>query len=274
VTPASPGGHESLRKYLDVALDAATSAGEIVAAHFRDGVTAETKKDGTPVTVADRASEKELRRILGKAFPSHHILGEEEGLTSGVAGGDANYRWIIDPIDGTKSFVCGVPLFGVLVALEIRGDPCVGVIHMPALQETVAAARGEGCTWNTWPCHVSTTPRIEDALIVTTSPRMMRRSAPGYAALADRARLERGWGDCYGYALVATGRADVAADALVNPWDLAAIVPVIEEAGGRFSDWTGERRIDAGNVLLTNGLLHDEALAALRSPDARRPASP
>jgi histidinol-phosphatase len=248
------------RDLLEVAIDAALAAGAIVSRHFRDGVSADTKKDGTPVTVADRESERELRRVIGKAFPSHAILGEEEGETAG----DAEYRWILDPVDGTRTFVAGVPLFGVLVGLEVRGDPCVGVIHLPALDETISAARGEGCTRNGWPCHVSTTSRLEDALIVTTSPRAMRRSAPRYASLADRVKTERGWGDCYGYALVATGRADIATDDRLSPWDLAAIVPIVEEAGGRLSDWRGERTIRSGNALISNGLLHEEALTYLR----------
>ena len=251
----------NLRAYLDVAIEAALVAGLIANRHFRDGVKIETKSDGTPVTAADREAERELRRLLAKAFPSHAILGEEEGETN--AG--ASHRWIIDPIDGTKSFVAGVPLWGVLVALEIRGDPVVGVIHMPALGETISAARGEGCSRDGWPCHVSDTTRVEDAIVVTTSPRQMRRDAPGYAALAERARLERGWSDCYAYALAASGRVDVAVDSKVKPWDLAAIVPIVEEAGGRITDWRGERTIHSGNVLITNGLLHDEVLAALRT---------
>jgi histidinol-phosphatase len=248
------------RQLLEVAVDAAHAAGAIVARHFRDGVTAESKKDGTPVTVADRESERELRRVIGKAFPTHAILGEEEGESAG----DAAYRWILDPIDGTKTFVAGVPLFGVLVGLEVRGDPMVGVVHLPALGETIAAARGEGCTRDGWPCNVSTTARLEDALLVTTSPRQCRRDAPGYGTLADRVRFERGWGDCYGYVLVASGRADVAVDNRLSPWDLCAIVPLVEEAGGRITDWRGERTIRSGSVLITNGLLHDAALVHLQ----------
>ena len=257
-------GDPSFRDLLDVALDAAQRGGAIALKHFESGVTVETKKDGTPVSVADRESEREMRRVIAKAFPSHAILGEEDGETAGS--GEAKYRWILDPIDGTKSFVHGVPLWGVLVGVEVRGDPSVGVIHLPALGETVSAARGEGCTRNGWPCHVSTTPRIEEAMMLTTSPRQMRRVRPGYASLAERVKTERGWSDCYGYALVASGRADIAVDDKLSPWDLAAIVPCIEEAGGRITDWRAERTIHSGNVLITNGLLHDEVLAALAAP--------
>jgi histidinol-phosphatase len=250
----------TFRKLLDVATDAALSAGKILSRHFRDGVAADAKADGTPVTIADRESERELRRVLGKAFPSHAVLGEEEGEKAG----DADWRWIVDPLDGTKTFVHGVPLFGVLVGLELRGDPVVGVIHMPALDETFAAARGEGCTRNGWPCHVSTTPRVEDSLVVCTSSRACRRAAPGYAALADRAKHERGWGDCYGYALVASGRADVALDTGIKPWDLCAVMPIVEESGGRMTNWKGERTIRDPDAVATNGLLHEDVLAHLR----------
>jgi histidinol phosphatase-like enzyme (inositol monophosphatase family) len=249
------------RQLLDVAIDAALSAGAIVKRHFENGVAADTKKDGTPVTIADRESERELRRVIGKAFPTHAILGEEEGESAG----DSAYRWILDPIDGTKTFVAGVPLFGVLVGLEVRGDPMVGVIHLPALNETIAAARGEGCSRDGWPCHVSTTSRVEDALIVGTSSRSMRRSAPRYAELADRAKTERTWGDCYGYALVASGRADIAVDDRLHPWDLCAVMPIVEEAGGRLTNWAGERSIRGPTALMTNGTLHDEVLGYLRT---------
>jgi len=250
----------TLRQLLDVALDAATEAGAAALRHFREGVVADVKGDGSPVTVADREAEAILRKAILHAFPTHALLGEEGGETAG----DAAYGWILDPIDGTTSFVAGVPLWGVLVGVAVRGDPAVGVIHMPALGQTIAAARGEGCTMDTWPCVVSTTASLDEALVTATSPRAVRRAAPGYAALADRSKHERGWGDCYGYALVASGRAEVAVDVGVKPWDLCAVVPIIEEAGGRITDWRGERTIHGGNAVATNGLLHDAVLGFLR----------
>src|SRR5262249_23200550 len=155
--------------------------------------------------------------------------------------GTAPYRWIVDPLDGTRTFVRGVPLYGTLVGLEVRGEPVVGAIYLPALEELVAAARGQGCTWNGRPCHVSDSSRLEDALVVVTDERTARLRSPAWAALEKRSQMQRTWGDCYAYVLVATGRADVALDPAMNVWDCAALLPVIEEAGGRFTSWRGER---------------------------------
>ena len=249
----------ALADLLGVAVEAAEAAGRRTLDWLGSGVRADTKADGTPVTVADRESERVLREAILRAFPDHAILGEEQG----EIGGPSPYRWVLDPIDGTKSFVAGVPLYGVLVALEVRGDPQVGVIHMPALGETVAAARGLGCRWNGRPARVSTTARVEDALLCTTSERAGRRRSAGFTSLAESVLRTRGWGDCYAYALVATGRADIAIDPQMSVWDCAALVPVIEEAGGRFTDWRGARRADGGDAVATNGVLHESVLELL-----------
>ncbi len=249
----------ALAHRLGGAVEAAEAAGRRTLDWFGSGVRADTKADGTPVTVADRESERVLREAILRAFPDHAILGEEQG----EIGGPSPYRWVLDPIDGTKSFVAGVPLYGVLVALEVRGDPQVGVIHMPALGETVAAARGLGCRWNGRPARVSTTARVEDALLCTTSERAGRRRSAGFTSLAESVLRTRGWGDCYAYALVATGRADIAIDPQMSVWDCAALVPVIEEAGGRFTDWRGARRADGGDAVATNGVLHESVLELL-----------
>src|SRR5690349_22160620 len=147
-----------------------------------------------------------MRAIIARAFPDHGILGEEEGETAGAA----PYRWIIDPLDGTRTFVRGVPLYGTLVGVEIHGEPVVGVVHMPALDETVAAARGEGCTWNGRPCRVSSVSRLADALVVVTDERSARARSAAWDRLVSRTAMQRTWADCYGYVLVATGRAEVA----------------------------------------------------------------
>ena len=250
----------ALRDLLAVALEAAREGGRRTLAYFNAGTGVESKADGTPVTAADREAEAAMRRIIGRAFPEHGILGEEEGETAG----SAPYRWIIDPLDGTRSFVRGVPLFGTLVGLEVRGEPVVGVIHLPALDETIAAAHGEGCTWNGRPCHVSAVDRLADALLVVTDERSARARSDAYDRLVAATQLQRTWADCYGYALVATGRAEVALDPVMNVWDCAALLPVVEEAGGRFTDLDGDPRLAAGPAVATNGLLHEEVLRALR----------
>ena len=252
-------GEPSLRDLLDVALEAALAGGRCTLRYFNTGVAVEWKADGSPLTAADRESEAAMRRVIGGAFPDHAILGEEEGETADTA----PYRWIIDPLDGTRTFVRGVPLYGTLVGVEVRGEPMVGVVHLPALAETVAAARGEGCRWNDRPCRVATTDALERALLVVTDERAARGRSGAYERLAARTAMQRTWADCYGYVLVATGRAEVALDPIMNVWDCAALLPVVEEAGGRFTDWTGRRTIHGGEAVATNGVLHEAVLQTL-----------
>jgi myo-inositol-1(or 4)-monophosphatase len=199
--------------------------------------------------------------LIEARFPRHAILGEELGETSR----DSDHRWIIDPIDGTQSFVRGVPLFGVLLGLEVAGAVVVGVAHFPALGETIAAATGEGCRWNGRPARVSSVSRLESALVLCTDTAEMRRRAPeGWSRIEGVARLQRGWSDCYGYSLVATGRADVMLDPVMQPWDCAPFLPILREAGGTFTDWTGKATIYGGNGLASNGRLLEETVRLLR----------
>ena len=250
----------ALREVLDVAMEAAWAAGRRTLAYFNTGALVEWKADGSPVTIADREAEAVLRQRIGRAFPDHAILGEEEGETPGTA----PYRWIIDPLDGTRTFVRGVPLYGVLVAFEAQGEPVVGVIYLPALDELVAAARGQGCTWNGRPCHVSAVDRLDDALVVVSDERTARERSAAYAHLAAHTYRQRTWGDCYGYTLVATGRAEVALDPIMHVWDCAALLPIVEEAGGRFTDWRGRRTVWGGEALATNAALHQQVLKLLQ----------
>ena len=183
----------------------------------------------------------------------------------GESSRDSDHRWIIDPIDGTQSFVRGVPLFGVLVGLEVGGAVVVGVAHFPALGETIAAATGEGCRWNGRPARVSSVSRLESALVLCTDTAEMRRRAPeAWSRLEGAARLQRGWSDCYGYSLVATGRADMMLDPVMQPWDCAPFLPILREAGGTFTDWTGKATIYGGNGIASNGRLLEETLRLLR----------
>jgi histidinol phosphatase-like enzyme (inositol monophosphatase family) len=249
----------SLRALLDVAIEAARAGGRRTLPYFNAGTTVEWKQDGSPLTQADRESERAIRETIGRAFPDHGILGEEEGETVG----SAPYRWIVDPLDGTRTFVRGVPLYGTLIGLEVRGEPAVGVVYLPVLDELVAAAHGLGCTWNGRPCRVSATDRLDEALVTVTDERSARGRSGAYARLAEASGMQRTWADCYGYVLVATGRAEVALDPIMNVWDCAALLPIVEEAGGRFTDWRGQRTIHGGEAVATNGVLHDRILAVL-----------
>lgn len=226
-------------------------------AHFQTGVAVDQKADGSPVTIADRDAERLIRRLVESRFPSQVVVGEEFG----EADRDATHRWIVDPIDGTHSFIRGVPFYGVLVALEIDREPVVGVAHFPALDETVAAARGFGCRWNGRTVRVSPVASLSEACVAYTDSRQIAaRLGDRWRDLQEHTAIQRGWGDCYGHCLVATGRADIMLDPRMHAWDCAALIPILEEAGGRFTDWRGTRTIDGGDAVSTNGLLHQEAL--------------
>jgi histidinol-phosphatase len=254
---------DAVRTLLDFAVEIAWQAGRITLEHFQTGIVPETKADASPVTIADRRSEEFLRKAIGERFPEHGIVGEEYGETNP----SASYRWILDPIDGTKSFVHGVPLYGVLVGLEREGQPLLGVINHPALNELVAAAKGLGCTVNGRRTRVSTASRLGEALMNFSDPRDFQQRAPqAYERLVNQVKYVRTWGDCYAYTLVATGRAEIGIDPQMNLWDNGPLLTVVEEAGGRFTDWSGEATILGPNALATNGLLHDAVLEILRQP--------
>jgi len=255
-----------LNELLEFSVALARGAGEISLKYFRKQPETSRKADGSYVTIADREAEAYLRRQIAERFPDDGVLGEEEGEHTGRSG----RRWIVDPIDGTFAFVHGVPLYGVLVACEIDGAPTIGVVHMPALNETVSAATGAGCFFNGEPAQVSNTRSLTDALLLCTNFHECARRGFAHAAevLQQRARSCRTWGDCYGYVLVATGRADVMLDPVMNLWDCAPLLPILEEAGGTFTDWNGVGTIDGGNAVATNGLLFDEVMAVVRDRDA------
>jgi histidinol phosphatase-like enzyme (inositol monophosphatase family) len=251
----------TLRALLDVAVDAAYLAGRRTLAYFQAGVRAEIKADQTPVTIADREAEQVLRARIARDFPDHAVLGEEAGQTGS---GASDHRWILDPIDGTKAFVAGVPLYGVLVGVEVQGEPRVGVIYLPALGEMIAGADGLGCTWNGRSCRVSSVDRLEDALIVASSIIRCQERSDAFDRLAACTRLQRTWGDAFGYALVATGRAEIALDASMNPWDCAPMLPILRAAGGHFADWSGRPTIHGPDGFATNDALYGPVLDILR----------
>jgi histidinol phosphatase-like enzyme (inositol monophosphatase family) len=250
-------------EYVEFAREIATDAGAITRRYFRTGLEIETKADETPVTRADREAEELLRRRIAERYPRHGILGEEYGHEAG----SGEFTWILDPIDGTKSFVAGVPLYAVLVAcVEGYYDPqgeseldadriLAGVIHLPALNETIFAARGYGAHWtreSTTACSVSAVSAIEQSRICTTDFADLARREPDLFARVSLARETRTWGDAYGYALVATGRAEAMIDPIMSPWDVGPLPVIIEEAGGSCTDLNG-RRVLGSSVVATNG---------------------
>jgi len=253
---------------LELAIAVAREAGRITLQYFRRrDLAVERKGDDSPVTVADRQAEEFLRRRVAEAFPDDAILGEEFPDRPGSSG----FRWIIDPIDGTKSFIHGVPLYGVLVGIEREGEPVAGVDLIPALDECVYAAVGQGAWYVSGgnppqPAKVSKCPTLAEALFLTSE--VLSFDAIGrrgvYQRLEAATRLSRTWGDCYGYLMVATGRADLMVDPVMAVWDAAPLLPILEEAGGTFTDWQGRPTIHSGQGIGTNGCLLDEILAITR----------
>ncbi len=246
---------------LDTAIDLAERAGRTTLGHFRNGVRPDWKEDETPVTVADREAETLVRHALERTHPDHAVVGEEFGAQDGTA----PYRWWIDPIDGTKAFVRGVPTYGVLIGLEREGVPVVGVAAFPALGETVAAAVGRGCRLNGRRCFVSDVSDLARAAVSTTDPGAF---APlgrerAWSRLARAAWIRAGWGDAYGYALVASGRIEVMADPALNAWDAAPFPVILREAGGWFGDWNGREGMHGGEGLATNAALRTAVLRTL-----------
>src|SRR6202158_5579799 len=256
---------KELKTLLDFAVDMAREAGAITYRYFQGSFAAERKADNSFVTIADREAETYLRARIEAAFPEDSILGEEEGDKSGAS----DRRWILDPVDGTYSFVHGVPLYGVLIGLEIEDEPILGAVNLPALGEMVYAARGLGCFWNGAPAHVSTTASLDQALLLSTDFGICERYGfgPATESLQRQAHARRTWGDAYGHVLVATGRADIMLDPIMNVWDCAPLLPILEEAGGTFTDWNGTRTIPGGNAISTNGLLFDGVMEVVRKND-------
>lgn len=253
------------------ALEIALQAGAATLHWFRRAHQAiETKADGTPVTEADRAAETRLREAISQRFPDDSIVGEEYGEKRG----SSPYQWVLDPIDGTKAFITGVPLYTTLVGVLKDDQPVLGVIHAPATAETIYAGVGGRCWYledKMQPvlAQVSRTPRFSDATMLTSSVRsFVSERDPGsretHRRLEDACRLARTWGDAYGYLLVAAGRADVMVDPALNLWDAVALKPIIEAAGGRFTDWQGRPTVHSADGVATNGLLHEEVLKILQ----------
>lgn len=256
---------------LDETLSTAAAAAErmadavrpIVLAYFRQGVAIDAKADASPVTVADREAEARIREMIEDQFPDHGILGEEHGSVRL----DAEFVWVLDPIDGTKSFVTGKPLFGTLIALARHGRPVVGVIDAPALDERWVGVAGRPSTFNGAPASVRDCPGLDQAWLYATSPQMFEGGdAAAFENLRRQCRASMYGADCYAYGLLANGTVDLVCEASTKPYDYCALVPVIEGAGGIITDWAGrplEIQSDGRVLAAGDALLHTAALAAL-----------
>jgi histidinol-phosphatase len=259
---------------LEWALQITREAGDLTLEYFRrHDLAVEFKADASPVTAADRAAEELLRKRIAERFPADSILGEEFGATVGSSG----YEWVLDPIDGTKSFVHGVPLYTTLVAVLAEEQPKLGIIYAPACGEMVHAAAGGGCWYSDTrkddaaptAAHVSGVRLLRESLLLTSEVASFttgrkKDAISTYLNVQKAARLARTWGDGYGYLMVATGRAEVMIDPVMNLWDAAPLQTIIEEAGGQFTDWQGRATVHGGESIATNGLVADEVLAITR----------
>ncbi len=253
---------------LDAVAEVARLMGTTALAHFKTALRTEYKADGSPVTIADRGAEQAARDWITRRFPSDGVLGEEFGeLRPG-----APRRWIVDPIDGTKSFVRGVPLWGSLVAVCEGPRVLAGAACFPALDELLAAAAGQGCWWNDARCRVSDCADLATATVLTTDERFTGQPerAERWRALADEAAVARSWGDCVGYLLVATGRAEAMVDPVLSAWDAAPFLPIVTEAGGVFTDWSGDATVFGGSAIATNRHLAAEVRSILGCPVDQR----
>ncbi len=253
-----------LTSRMNCACELAREAGELTLRYFqRDDLQIDLKSDDSPVTIADREAEQLLRKHIAAAFPQDGILGEEFGEQAGSSG----YRWILDPIDGTKSFIHGVPLYSVLIGIEHENESRIGVINIPPLEEMVYATVGQGAWYiqgKSAPkrIRVSQKKTLTEGLFLTSEPAnfTQRGAWPFYERLCATAKISRTWGDAYGYLLVATGRAEVMVDPIMNVWDAAALLPIMQEAGGTYTDWKGQPTIHHGEGIATNGLVLNEVL--------------
>ena len=250
-----------LDRAVEAAVEAARAAGRIAVRYYRHGFDVTIKPDQTPVTQADRESEQAIVEVLGRAFPDCGFLGEEFGST-----GPAARRWIIDPIDGTKNFVRHIPVWATLIGLEEDGEVTAGVVYNPITDDMYTARRGGGAFLNGERIRVSSIAALDAAQLLHAGLRLYRDAGrwDGLVRLVDATGRQRGFGDYMGYTLVSEGKAEIYAELDLKPWDLAPCKILVEEAGGRFTDFEGRATIYSGHAFATNGVLHDAALALFR----------
>lgn len=247
-------------EYAHFMKELADASARIIRIYFRSDLGVDHKTDNTPVTIADRESEQVMRSMILEKFPDHGIVGEEFGEINP----DAEYQWILDPIDGTKNFVAGTCLFGTLIALMRGGEPILGAVNNPILDQFLI---GDGSrAWlNGDPVHVRECKKIIDATLLTTSHWEVHRQRNGKAfdALTRKVKFYRTWGDCYGYSLIATGYADIMFDPAMHIWDIAPLIPIIRGAGGRITDYYGNDPLHGIGAVATAGFFHDEIISLL-----------
>lgn len=253
--------NSEVKQFLEFALEAAWQAGRVTLGHFQTGIAVERKGDNSPVTMADRAAEQKLRELIGRYWPEHGIVGEEFGTVES----SSRYRWVLDPIDGTKSFVSGVPLYSTLLALLDGETAVLGIIHQPALNDMIYAVQGEGCYWNGRRAHVSTTANLANAVLLSSDLNTFGKygKADAWPKLVEATYIQRTWGDAYGYGLIATGRADVMVDPQMALWDIAPLQVILEEAGGTLTDWNGIPTIHHNESIATNKILLPQVLQTI-----------
>lgn len=254
---------DELNNFREAAVDMAVEAGKLTIRYFRTQYDIELKEDGSPVTSADRNAEELLRDYISNTFPDHEILGEEKGLKET----GSPYRWILDPIDGTQSFIHGVPLYTTLVGLTYHDHPIAGVIYAPAVQELCDAAEGQGCRFDSQDCSIRYCESLDEATLLSTDITTIQSEGlmPAFEKMLHQCRMHRTWGDAYGHMLVASGRADIMFDPVLNVWDAAPLYTIVREAGGIYSDFIGESTIFGSNGLSCSPLLHGRIMEILNS---------
>lgn len=235
---------------------------EIIKKYFRTSLTVESKSDYSPVTIADKLAEEKMRALIQKEFPSHGIIGEEFGSENS----DAEYVWVLDPIDGTKSFISGALSFGTLIALLKNGKPIIGVINHPILNELMVGDN-QTCLLNGSKTQIRNCSKISDATLLTTEHFNIGKyqNQKKFDELANKVKLYRNWGDCYGYYLLATGYADIMIDSIMSIWDSMALIPIINGAGGMITDYQGNDPIIGNSIVASNKSIHLEVIKNLNN---------
>lgn len=256
---------QDLAEIMEFARNLAQISADVIRPYFRSDMQVDLKHDLSPVTIADRRAEETMRAAIAERYPDHGVLGEEFGHDRP----DAPYQWVLDPIDGTKAFIAGSYLFGTLIALVAHGRPVIGVINHPIMNDYLVGT-GSQAWLNDRPVRVSKTTKLEDAIMLNTLHWNVANHHDGSAfeTLTRQVKRYNNWGDCHGYYLVATGGAEIMTDPVLNAWDLMALIPIIEGAGGRITDWQGNDPIGGNGAVATNGLIHEEVIRRLNPTPA------